>query len=233
MIASANGDMAPHGIPYDPPPCNLVLALIKQAVAEGVDRQLAASAKKVEDHDWLFYAARDLMEVLFRDIWKVAETARESRKVAEQNSIFKLNHHLMRVVDMLRDPKLTYVPREGWNLGEWKSQQRTNAEYEAAKASLPVKLRGEHSQVRWVLEEKEMRKAHAKQERVIAKRFKDKIASGKMSKKELAELEERRAAREGELERKIQEKKEWHLGAAERNKAALLSSRAAKSKKVK
>src|ERR1035437_7979626 len=89
VIAQANEALAPHGLAYDPPPYETVLQLIKQAVAEGVDRRL----RNRKEDSWLLDAVRELLGTCNPRVWDVAETGRGLRSRVEQNAIFKLNYY--------------------------------------------------------------------------------------------------------------------------------------------
>lgn len=228
VVAKFAEGLAPHGLPYDPPPYEEVLELIKEAAVEGVDRKL----RDPKDESWLLLGVRDLLMASYPGVWEVAKKGRGLRSRAEQNEIFKLNHRVNAVRSRLAGKTVNLSP-DGWDLNAWKSQEREKSEREEAKASLPAKLRDNYDQVQWVLTEKKMRAEHAKQDRHFAKIHKKRIAEGTLSSKDLKEIEKHRAAKTLEWEKELERLKRWHTATVEERGRMQKAEDAARKKKAK
>jgi len=228
VIAKHTEALAPHGLAYEPPPYNEVLELIKEAAVEGVDRKL----RDPNDGSWLLPEVRDLLMAFYPGVWEVANKGRGLRSRAEQNEIFKLNHHVALVRSKLTGKDVRHHT-DSWDLNMWKAEQNGKAEWEAAKASLPAKLRDNYDQVQWVLTEKKMRAEHAKQNRYYAKIQKKRIAEGTLSAKDLKEIEKHRAAKTLQWEKELERLKRWHTATVEERVKMQKAKDAARKKMAK
>src|SRR5487761_2450784 len=225
VVAKFAEGIAPHGLPYDPPPREEVLELIREATIEGVAREL----RDPEDNSWLLRGVRDLLMVSYRGVWEVAKKGRGLRSRAEQNEIFKLNHRVNAVRSRLAGKTVNLSP-DGWDLNAWKSQEREKSEWEEAKASLPAKLRDTYDQVQWVLTEKKMRAKFAKDDRQWVRNRKKRMADG-LSSKDLKALDAWHAAEAVKREKELERLKRWHTATVEERIRMQKAEDAARKKK--
>jgi len=216
VIARQTEELAPHGLAYNPPPYDEVLELIKEGTIAAVDLLLGDPEHK----NWRRLAdIRDLHKAFYPRVWSNAKKGRGLRGVAEQNEIFRLNYYVKLIKSSLAGAELepTGVSwyNSEWDLNAWKSAQRENAELEAAKASLPAKLRNSSDHIHWVVEEKKLRAEFTKEDRRYAKIRKERVANGTLLPKDLKSFDARRAEEAVEREKKLDFKKRWSLATVE------------------
>jgi hypothetical protein len=216
VIAKHTEALAPHGLAYEPPPYDEVLELIKEGTIAAVDLLLGDPERK----NWRLLAdIRDLHKAFYPGVWSNAEKGRGLRGVAEQNEIFRLNYYVKLVRSSLAGTQLEPIGvrwyNSEWDLNAWKSAQREKAEWEAAKASLPAKVRNNNDHIHWVIEEKKLRADFAKEDRRYAKIRKERLANGTLLPKDLKAFDARRAEEAVEREKKLDFKKRWSLASVE------------------
>lgn len=232
MNVEKTGELAPHGLRYDPPKWEDVMDLASKAAVEGVER-----SKNIGETSKLLIALRHLLEHSYRPVFEIEKTPRDKRSVQEQDDIFRLNHYYRCVKSLLDEGEEAWrgFNHDGWDLNLWKSRRRQEAEWEEAKATLPPALQGSRAQVECLLRPQQKRNESASED---WRQKRQRTEPGpELTTKKLKDVDEQHAERGGPREKQlVEDRKLYYMSYEERVKcreAKRKKDEAARRKAVK